>query len=83
MATQPALTDLRGRRKALGIPLRAMARGIGLRAYDIREMEDGTASPERQTHYAAWLRRLEAWPKDYLLREIDRAEAGGQFRLPG
>ena len=83
MAPQPALTDLRGRRKALGIPLRAMARGIGLRAYDIREMEDGTASPERLHHYAGWLRRLEAWPKDHLVREIGRAEAGSQFTLPG
>lgn len=83
MATQPAPTDLRGRRRALGIPLKAMARGIGLRAYDVREIEDGTASPERLNHYAGWLRRLEAWPKDHLAHEIGRAEAGSQFRLPG
>lgn len=83
MATQPAPTDLRARRRALGIPLKAMARGIGLRAYDVREMEDGTASPERLNHYAGWLRRLEAWPKDHLEYEIGRAEAGGQFKLPG
>lgn len=83
MASRPAPTDLRGRRQALGLSLQAMARGIGLRAADVGEIEDGSASPERLNHFAAWLRRLERWPKDHLVAEIGRAEAGSQFKLPG
>ncbi len=59
-----------------------MARGIGLRPYDVREIEDGTASAERMNHYAGWLRRLEGWPREHLDQEIGRAEAGSQFTLP-
>lgn len=71
-----------GRRWALGIPMKAMTRGIGLRLYDIREIEEGTASPERLNHYAGWLRRFEGWPKEHLVHEFGRAKAGGQFRRP-
>ncbi len=83
MAAQPASTDLHARRKALGLSLKAMARGIGLRATDVSEIEDGSASPERLNHFAAWLRRFEGWPKDHLAAQIGRAEAGSQFMLPG
>lgn len=83
MVPRKAPTDLRGRRQALGLSRKAIARGIGLRAADVAEIEDGSASAVMLNHYAGWLRRLEGWPQAHLVQEIGRAEVGSQFKLPG
>jgi hypothetical protein len=50
--------DLRSRREDLGIRLRDMAAGLGIRLGRLLSMEDGTASEEDKTDVAQPHRRL-------------------------
>jgi len=53
--------DLRGRRHDLGIGVRDMAVGLGIRRGRLLSMEDGTATGEDKTFYRTWLSRIEGW----------------------
>lgn len=79
MTTMRARTDLRGRRRATGATVKAMAAGIGLRAAEIREIEALQASEGMLEHYARWLDRIEAWPAEKRARELLAASDGRRF----
>src|SRR5882762_7496429 len=53
--------DRRGRRHDLGIGVRDMAVGLGIRRGRLLSMEDGTATDEDKTFYRTWLSRIEGW----------------------
>ena len=61
-------------RARLGLTVEAMAKGIGWRADDAIEVEDGTGSEVRSQFYYDWLVRLARQPAAKL--EANRLAAG-------
>ena len=78
----PRRTDLQGRRRRLGATRRAMAAGIGLRADQVTEIEEGTAPDALRNLYAQWLDRLEGWPADKGVSQLLAAEESRQRFRP-
>ena len=71
--------DLRGRRHDLGIGVRDMAVGLGVRVSRMLTMEDGTASEEDRTFYRTWLTRIEGCSSGQRQMQLGRAGAGQRF----
>jgi hypothetical protein len=72
--------DLRGRRFDLGIGVRDMAAGLGIRLGRLLAMEDGTAMEEEKTFYRIWLSRIEGWSASQRHIEMQRARDGERVR---
>ena len=79
MARRRAPTDLAGRRQDLGLTVDEMASGIGMRRYEVEEIERHEASEERLNHYATWLKRIEAWSPIERTNRFQRAKQGHRF----
>jgi hypothetical protein len=71
--------DLRGRRHDLGIGVRDMAVGLGIRRGRLLSMEDGTATGEDKTFYRTWLSRIEGWSSSQRHMQLGRASADQRF----
>jgi hypothetical protein len=71
--------DLRGRRHDLGIGVRDMAVGLGIRRGRLLSMEDGTATDEDKTFYRTWLSRIEGWSSSQRHMQLGRASADQRF----
>jgi hypothetical protein len=71
--------DLRGRRHDLGIGVRDMAAGLGIRTGRLLSMEDGTATDEDKSFYRTWLSRIEGWSSGEWHMKLGRARAGRRF----
>jgi transcriptional regulator with XRE-family HTH domain len=72
-------TDLQGRRQDLHLTVEEFAAGIGVPVREIREIENGRGSDQRQNQYAAWLTRIESWPAGKRERELKAARIGQRF----
>jgi hypothetical protein len=59
-----------------------MVAGIGLRADQVTEIEEGTASDALRNLYAQWLDRLEAWPADKRASQLLAAQESLQRFRP-
>jgi hypothetical protein len=80
MSPRRHLADLRGRRHDLGIGVRHMAAGLGIRTGRLLSMEDGTATDEDKTFYRTWLSRIEGWSSSERHMQLERAKAGQRFK---
>jgi hypothetical protein len=72
--------DLRGRRYDLGIGVRDMAAGLGIRLGRVLTIEGDTATEEDKSFYRTWLSRMEGWSTRERYTQLEHAKAGQRFR---
>ena len=73
------MSELRGRRYNLGIGVRDMAAGLGIRLGRLLSIEAGTGTEEDKTFYRTWLSRIEGWSPSARRIEMQRGSGGGRF----